>query len=168
MFLPALTRLSRITRYVRIVILPCRSSLCSWRGCYSRGYGGTATWSREGNEEMTCSQSSRRAPLPKQCSTHQRICTRPLILLSAQIVIVLAKKRQPAASPCPKATVLAAKYLNTTFYLQLGTLNTHGIYKFFVQKRTARTDQTTWIDGSYNISTGRYQSSSGLLGRSRI
>ena len=33
---------------------------------------------------------------------------------------------------------------------------------------TTQTDQTTWIESSYNISTGQYQSSSGLLGRSRI
>ena len=134
-------------------------------------HGGTAEPQREAGREMRkwpVPNLHGGTPLPKQYSTRQRICTRPLILLAAQIVIVLAKTWQPAASPCPKATVVAAKYLNTTFYFQLGTLNTHGIYNFFVQKRTARTDQTTWIDGSYNISTGRYQSSSGLLGRSRI
>ena len=37
--------------------------------------------------------------------------------------------------------------------------------KHIFRKTTARTDQTTcWIDGSYNSSTGPYQSSSGLLG----
>ena len=32
-----------------------------------------------------------------------------------------------------------------------------------VKMTTAGTDQTTWEDVSYNISTGQYQSSSGLL-----
>lgn len=30
---------------------------------------------------------------------------------------------------------------------------------------TTQTDQTTWIESSYNISTGQYQSSTGLLGK---
>lgn len=33
---------------------------------------------------------------------------------------------------------------------------------------TTQTDQTTWIESSYNISTGQYQSSSGFIEISRI